>query len=208
MADAPVHDFDSSAEIGKCGEECFTFLMLARGDVSKIDDVRDIPEFRLEDIDFIVHYKDGRVESHSVKIDWKTYETGNIFLEWVSVFRSWRHGWVRTTAADKVSYITPQDGVMYVMCASWLKNYAKRLDRMPEIKKVVQKARTKRGNRPYSSIGFLVPVDILMRKMQSKLLEVYMRRSIDYDIESDSKRISHFRLAHDKTNQKSTGKTT
>ena len=70
--------------VGKLGEQVAIDYVkkscaLGRLSFESYEDVRSIKTYQEQDIDFLIHRKDGRTVTLDAKTD--TYTTGNIFLE-------------------------------------------------------------------------------------------------------------------------------
>lgn len=149
-----VHNFGDSLERGAAGEEFIARWLSQWGTVDMVEDM----EVQRRGIDMILNH-DGRPMTLEVKTDYRAAETGNVFLETVSVQteggKSSKPGWLFTCSADRLVYYVPglfigvyipQD-LVDKYHYSWNANYP------------IGRA----YNRGYHSEGLLVPVGVMSR---------------------------------------------
>lgn len=106
-------------------------------------------------IDRLMADRDGNQFAMEYKADWRAAETGNAFIETVSVDTAGKPGWARTSKADWLVYAIPPHGIAYgipmsvvrAMVPEWAARYPTRPAR----------------NSAYSTHGICVPVPELVR---------------------------------------------
>ena len=84
------------------------------------------------------------------KADWTASQTGNAFVETVSVDSTNKRGWAYTSQAEWLLYFLPRDALVYVIQMKRLR------DKLGEWERLCQKRRIE--NRGYSTHGLLVPL--------------------------------------------------
>ena len=141
-----VHDFGESLSRGEGGEDLLDSFF------SKWYDIKPATrEEQRQGIDR--HFTRLDTGDHSLveyKTDWKASETGNAFIETVSVDTADKAGWAHTSKADWLVYFLPNSKVIYIApfgklreaLPEWLATYPVR----PAI------------NRGYNTHGVLVPL--------------------------------------------------
>lgn len=112
-------------------------------------------EQQRQGIDRLMADRDGNQFALEYKADWRAAETGNAFIETISVDTTGKPGWARTSMADWLVYAIPPRGIAYgvrmerirVMVPTWAARYSIR----PAL------------NSAYSTHGICVPVSELVR---------------------------------------------
>lgn len=94
-------------------------------------------------------------ESVEYKTDWRAQNTGNAFIETVSVDSQEKRGWAYTTQADLVFYYVPGEELVYVLQPVVIR------ERLPKWQQRYRAAKAR--NEGYYTHGVLVPLDELER---------------------------------------------
>ncbi len=68
-----------------------------------------------------VHRQTGRRLTVEYKTDYKAAQTGNAFVETISVDTAGKAGWAYSSAADYLIYYIPGDGLLYVLALESLR---------------------------------------------------------------------------------------
>ena len=94
--------------------------------------------------------KDGRIITVEYKSDEKAAQTGNIFIETVSVDRTNKKGWAYTSHAQILIYYVPSMGNIYIFSMAEIKM------NLPEWCKIYKKKSV--PNEGYNTIGLAIPL--------------------------------------------------
>jgi hypothetical protein len=103
-------------EVGSKVEAIIMDYLRSQRRVASVQDLRDIPEFRAQDVDFCVIMEDGRRVLVEVKSDYYLGQSGNILFELNRVYhdsKSVQIGWSARTPAEWVIYYGPQIGEIW-----------------------------------------------------------------------------------------------
>lgn len=150
-----VHAFDKSFESNKHFEAELDKHFLPAYDIEPATREQE----RLGIDRFFEHRTTGVCYSVEYKTDHKTHETGNVFIETMSVDTAGRRGWAFTSTAQVLVYFIPGE------------EYAMRAD-MTEVKRGLpewsgypeaQAMNRGRSGDYYRTLGLLVPVDVFGR---------------------------------------------
>ncbi len=100
---------------------------------------------------FFIHRQTGKRLAVEYKTDYRAVETGNAFVETISVDTAGKAGWAHSSEAAYLIYYIPDDGLIYVLALEvlrrelprWLREYPLRTAQ----------------NQGYATHGVLVPLD-------------------------------------------------
>ncbi len=104
---------------------------------------------------FFVHRDLGFRTAVDYKADWRAVETGNAFIETISVDRRDKPGWAVASRAAWVLYYLPQTRTLYVLRMRALRRL------LPQWQAMFPTRSAK--NSGYSTHGLLVPLAVMMR---------------------------------------------
>lgn len=104
--------FNTDLERGKIGEEMFAASQIAKG--NKVIDVSDQVEYQKQDIDFILEDQRGNRITAEVKTDYKSEETGNLFIE-TDNLASCTLGWWHYCKADYLVFVQPNKRIAHII---------------------------------------------------------------------------------------------
>ena len=111
---------------GKQGEQLFQQIMESRG--YTVEDVSNNPQYWYKDIDFIVTSStSGETKTFEVKWDTKINTTGNLFLEYESLYSKGGKGWFEFCEADYLAYGDAVTKVFYIIDMEQLRQAANNL---------------------------------------------------------------------------------
>ena len=97
-----THDFQKSIEVGKYGETLIEKYLKNHTKVSSVINVSGQKEYQDIDIDYVVHFKNGK--QHTIELKTDTYNSGNIFYETVSNKEYNVAGCMKKSKADFLFY--------------------------------------------------------------------------------------------------------
>lgn len=110
------------------------------------------PEQQRRGIDRIfAHRRTGKRLSVEYKTDYRAAQTGNAFVETVSVDTAGKAGWAHSSKADYLIYYVPGDGLIYVLPLELLRRELPRWVRQYPLRAA--------QNEGYATHGVLVPLD-------------------------------------------------
>ena len=152
--------FDEALCQGKDGEELFKKIMAKKG--FELKDVSDVKEYQDKDIDFIYEARNGKVQTFEVKRDTRIYETHNIFVEYIVVFKDkveYSKGYLFKSEADILAYNDSHCKLFYIIDLPQLKKYVIENQRKFKIgRREDNMGRNGKEGRKYVCHGFLVYV--------------------------------------------------
>lgn len=99
----------------------------------------------------LINRETGTPITIEYKTDWTTFNTGNIFLETISVDTTNKPGWLYSSKAGVLVYYIPQTGKLYTVRFSKLRAYF--IPRVDNYRKVSA------NNGTYNTWGILVPLN-------------------------------------------------
>jgi len=94
--------------------------------------------------------RDGKITRVEYKADWKASQTGNAFVEIISVDTTNKLGWALSSNADRLAYYLPTDSLVYWFAMAGFKSLVDGWRRDYD-----QRAALNEG---YKTIGILVPL--------------------------------------------------
>ncbi len=160
-----MYKMDEQAAIGEEGEKYLDIYFAMSYNIRRATELE-----QQEGIDRVFK-KDGIEHSVEYKTDYTAGETGNAFIEMVSVDTRNVKGWALTSRADWLFYYVPGRHVIYIIAmpilrknlGTWIKRYKK----SPKV-----------PNEKYNSEGVLVPLMEMERISESVIrLNRRMRKS-------------------------------
>jgi len=159
------HDKLSEAEKG---EEIVFHYLLTLPHVIEVEDVRNCPEYRQKDIDFIVHTIDENTKTFSSEtVEVKTdtyYRTGNIFAETVSNLNLGTKGCFLKTECDYIYYLFHPQNILYILPTQEVRQWFwKNFESLPTKKTSTCDSE---GKVLYESLGKLIPRKRLVKEVQ------------------------------------------
>lgn len=119
--------------------------------MSEIIDVSDNRHYQIEDVDFLVRFKDGREYKAEIKTD--TYKSGNLFFETYSNMETRTQGCLMKTKADYLFYYFVNLKSLYVFHMEDFRKFV--LDNLNIFKQRTVK------NLTFNSMGYLVPLTFI-----------------------------------------------
>lgn len=156
------YDFDDSIKMGKDGEEFVKTWLMNLPNVTHVEDVSDIPEYRKQDIDFKVHMADGTVCTMEVKTD--GYRTGNIFYEYVSNTNYHVQGCMNKCKAKYLLYYFSNMHEIYILnMAKYREWFETNRPSFDEFIKTVRNKDNRSTNQydKYTTIGYAIPLKLI-----------------------------------------------
>ena len=105
-----------------------------------------------------IHRRTGQRFRVEYKTDYKAAETGNAFVETVSVDTAGKTGWAYSSEADYLIYYIPSDGLIYVLALEALRHELPRWVREYPLRAA--------QNKGYATHGLLVPLDEFERRAE------------------------------------------
>lgn len=119
------------------------------------------------------HYIKGETHWYiEYKSGLQTAQTGNIFLETVSVDAVGKAGWLYTCKADYIFYATLLNGCILVMIPNNLRAVAE------DLRKQFRETKTSKGqNKGYDTHGLIVPLDYAKKHLTIQVIDVEVRRA-------------------------------
>ena len=142
-----VHDFKTSLERGKAGESFLDQHFSTWFDIQPVS----LDTEKQQGIDRRFTPKDGSQPfTVEYKTDYRAFETGNAFIETLSIDTNGASGWAAKSQADMLAYYLPNGGLIY-----WLEMASVRR-MLPEWSKryPIRSAQ----NATYKTYGLLVPL--------------------------------------------------
>jgi hypothetical protein len=97
------------------------------------------------------HRQTSKRLSVEYKTDYKATQTGNAFVETVSVDAAGKAGWAHSSEADYLIYYLPGDGLIYVLTLELVRRELPRWARQYPLRAA--------QNEGYATHGILVPLD-------------------------------------------------
>ena len=151
-----MNTFYEDLERGKRGEKLVYDALTARG--NKVTDLRDDEAARWNDIDFALE-KDGKKTTLEVKTDFRSEETGNLFIEYENS-NNQKHkykGWYCYCKAEYLCFVQETARKAYIVL-------------FDELKQTIKKNSFRTANSK-NAVGFLFPL--------ARLAELETYRIID-----------------------------
>lgn len=108
-----MSNFQESKSIGKKGEDVVLAYLRSRAGIYNLEDISENPQLREWGVDLA--WKDS-LEKHvlaEIKTDTWMYRTGNFFLEITSNTKKDTPGWVFSSIAARLLYLSWGDAVLY-----------------------------------------------------------------------------------------------
>jgi len=146
-----VGTFEQDQRLGREGEEAFKGMLISDPLHVQLEDVRDDPESRLRDVDFIWTTSRGR---YQIEVKTEQRFTGNVFLETVSNTSTGSTGWFESSAADYIAQGFLDDRRWYLYSLRDLRRAVEPIRR--ELK--IARARTLAPRGGYRTEGILLPI--------------------------------------------------
>lgn len=168
MASNMIHEFNKSIEIGKRGEQEFIELFSQLPTVNQIVDLRDSPEMRENDIDFLVRTPKG---NFTLELKTDTYASGNFFIETISAKETHSVGWAFKSKAQFLAYYFIKYQKIYIFKMKDIQKIAGSSSFL-EFRKTLQ---NKWKDGTYTSEGLAIPVNTLC---------AYVREYSIYEVET------------------------
>ena len=141
-----VYDFDEQKAKGNAGEQFLDRWFGAEYDIRPAT-----RHGQRRGIDRVFsHRQTGRRLAVEYKTDYKAAQTGNAFVETVSVDTAGKPGWAHSSKADYLVYYVPGDGLIYVLALETLRRQLPRWVRQYSLRSA--------QNEGYATHGVLVPL--------------------------------------------------
>lgn len=158
-----VYEFKKSLNIGELGEDIVESYLLKLPSVSRVESVKNIKKYQEDDIDFIVHLKNGKKYSIEVKCD--SYNSGNLYYETKSCAEYNTVGCLEKTKADYIFYYFLNLKILYIFKTNkfrnWVRDEIKKHSINPQNSKLTpKKVYNKSFNQidTYTSLGYTIPL--------------------------------------------------
>lgn len=155
-----INKFNTSNAVGKVGEALLPEFFAKTWPNMRLEDVSMNPDYQWQDIDYILHYKDGSTKTLELKTDTQGGYTGNFAIETVANKESSRKGWIYTSSSDLLAYLFVngmKDGSnnLFIMNMADMRNV---IHNNPNLRTAVAKPeRQLRGEGMKTTIVTLVP---------------------------------------------------
>lgn len=107
-----IHDFNYSINIGNIGEEIILLYLQSNENILSVEEVQSNKYYQQQDIDYVVHFKNGTVKTVELKTD--TYISGNIFFETMSAVETNSIGCMYKSKADYLFYYFINTKELYI----------------------------------------------------------------------------------------------
>lgn len=107
-----VHDFNESINRGKRGEEIILDILNSKNYIQNITDVSNDSSYFEKDIDFIVEFTNGNVQTVEIKTDFTKYP--NFFYEEISALETNSIGCFEKTEAEILIYYFIELNLIYI----------------------------------------------------------------------------------------------
>lgn len=161
------YEFNEKLSEAQEGEKIIIDYLLSLPDVIEVQDVRDLPEYRNKDIDFLVHIYDRKnknffYESIEVKTD-KYYRTGNIFAETVSNINKNTKGCFVKTECDYMYYLFFPQNILYILPMKKVKKWF--FDNYDDFITKITSTCNVDGVVLYRSLGKLIPRERISKEV-------------------------------------------
>ncbi len=141
-----IYDFKTQLDKGQKAEQLIDALLEANFRIE-----RATREQQRQGIDRILtHWQTGQLWRAEYKADLRAKNTGNAFVETISVDRDLKLGWAITSEADLLFYYIPGDGLIYILRFEALRMNLPRWIRRYPLRTI--------QNRGYATHGILVPL--------------------------------------------------
>lgn len=163
------YDFNNSLLVGEEGEQIVATYLHNLSQFQEIKDVRDYPEFRTLDIDFVAKTTQGEVVSLEIKTD--TYDTGNLFYETFSCVETSSIGCMEKTNADYILYYFTKTKELYILHTEEFRKWVNFKSYNFRSKKLFN---IRHDQTRYTSMGYLIP-----KKYIEGSFEYYLKIKID-----------------------------
>ena len=152
-----MNDFYDDLARGKRGEKLVYDALTARGSI--ITDLRDDREARFNDIDFLLE-KDGKTTTLEVKTDFRSEETGNLFIEYEnSNNKSHKYkGWYCYCKAQYLCFVQETARKAYIVL-------------FDELKQTLKKNTFRTANSK-NAVGFLFPLTRLAQLETYRIIDL------------------------------------
>ncbi len=152
-----VHNFQEYLDIGEGGEreldEHYSQWYYIEPTYYQHDATVDLQRLGIDRI--FTSICDGRRITVEYKVDKRSGDTGNAFIETISNDKNGKLGWGYTCCAQVVVYYTPHDGTVYMLDALKLKDdMGKAMSCFSEVPA---------QNENYRTFGRKVPLDVLKK---------------------------------------------
>ena len=162
------YEFNEKLSEAQEGEKIVIDYLLSLPYVIEVQDVRDFPEYRRKDIDFLVHIYDKKRkkfyhESIEVKTD-KYYRTGNIFAETISNINRNTKGCFVKTECDYMYYLFSPQNILYILPMKKVKKWF--LDNYDDFITKITSTCDTNGTVLYRSLGKLIPRERISKEVQ------------------------------------------
>lgn len=147
-----VYDFKDTINVGAQGESIIYDYLQNLDSFHEIKDVRDYPEFRDMDIDFVAQTTTSDIVSLEIKTD--TYDTGNLFYEYTSCIETQSIGCMQKTQATYILYYFTKTKELYILQTDEFRQWVN--DNIHTFRARQVKNWRYNGSQ-YTSLGYLIP---------------------------------------------------
>lgn len=147
-----TYDFKDSILVGEEGERIITSYLQGLTNISAIKDVRDMDDFRDMDIDLVLKTIEGEIISIEIKTD--TYDTGNLFYEYLSCIETGILGCMEKTQADYIFYYFTKTKELYILPVPQFREWVHKKTYNFQTKKLFN---NRHDLSKYTSAGYLIP---------------------------------------------------
>lgn len=155
-----VYQFKESLKAGEKGENTIIDFLLSKGQVIRIEDVRNHKGYQENDIDIIVVDKNRTRHSCEIKTD--SYTSGNLFYETLSCVETGSIGCIEKTKADCILYYFENLHKLYILPADAFRRFFRDYQYM--FRRASVKNYRHNGD-IYTTEGYLIPLNFLEKNM-------------------------------------------
>lgn len=170
-----VHDFNESIKLGNSGEENVLGYLRSMERVDSVKDVSRDKEYQAIDVDCLVSTSRGKEIPMEIKTD--SYDSGNLFFEYVSSVEQATEGCMIKTEAEILLYYFIKSDKLYIINMNSFREwfYAKKsyFD-SKNLKKIIKNKGKTKGT--YTSVGYTIPISWVNDNKWCKRVE--LKRSV------------------------------
>lgn len=175
-----IYEFNNSLIVGNEGEKKVKDFLLSLDHIEKVKSVQNIKKYQLEDIDFVITFKNKNICTIEVKTD--TYKSGNLYYETKSCVEKNTIGCLEKTKADYIFYYFSKYDRLYILKTNpfrnWVKNEILKFSKNPsnsvlKKKEVFNKVTFNSNNELYTSEGYIIPLRYIEKELCDR--KIYKR---------------------------------
>lgn len=158
-----IHDFNESIQKGKQGEDYIISVLKKNKHIKSITDVSNDSSYFEKDIDYLIEFNSGKIQSVELKTDFTTYP--NFFYEEISSMETNSLGCFEKTEADRLLYYFIKLNILYIFDMEKFRNWFHE-NKEDFIKKGYKKQikNYRYNGSTYTTVGYAFPRDLLENK--------------------------------------------